>query len=127
MLPASTRIWVCLTPLDMRKSFDGMAVAVREILGKDPESDGLFVFCNKRGNRLKAMWWDRTGYALMYKRLEWGFFRIPEALAANATSVHVDVKELSRILEGIGLPPKKHRKYKDVVDKRSDFTLQIQT
>lgn len=93
----------------MRKSFDGLAAAAQAHMGKNPEADGIFVFANKRGNRLKALWWDRTGYCLMYKRLEWGQFRLPAGLAKDATSVAIDAGELAKILVGIGLPPKKHR------------------
>jgi len=108
MIPAGTRIWVCTTPVDMRRSFDGLAAAAQTQMAKNPETDGLFVFVNKRGNRLKAMWWDRTGYCLLYKRLEWGQFRLP-AFTKGATCVAIDVRELGQILLGVGLPPKKHR------------------
>lgn len=109
MIPAKTRVWVCTTPTDMRKSFDGLAAAVQAHMGKNPEADGIFVFVNKRGNRLKALWWDKTGYCLIFKRLEWGQFRLPRALAADAVAVAVDAPELAKILVGVGLPPKKHR------------------
>jgi transposase len=108
----------------MRCSFDGLAAAARETLKQDPESGALFLFANKRGHRVKILWWDRTGYCLLQKRLEWGAFRLPRALDANATSVAIDVAELSKILEGVTLPPKKHRMRKRAEDESSIFKLQ---
>jgi transposase len=123
MIGRNVAIYVAVTPVDMRKSFDGLATAAREVLAKDPESGALFVFANKRGHRVKILWWDRTGYCLLQKRLEWGAFRLPRALDANATSVAIDVAELARILEGVKLPPKKHRMRKQAEAQPSIFTL----
>jgi hypothetical protein len=69
MLPQTVRIFVCTTPQDMRRSFDGLALAARELLGEDPQSGALFAFVGKRATRLKLLWWDRNGYCLQYKRL----------------------------------------------------------
>jgi transposase len=123
MIGRNVAIYVATTPIDMRKSFDGLAAAARESLRKDPESGALFVFANKRGHRVKILWWDRTGYCLLQKRLEWGAFRLPRALDANATTVAIDVAELSKILEGVKLPPKKHRMRKQAEDTSSIFSL----
>lgn len=123
MIGRNVAIYVAVTPVDMRKSFDGLAAAAREALRKDPESGALFVFANKRGHRVKILWWDRTGYCLLQKRLEWGAFRLPRALDANATSVAIDVAELSKILEGVKLPPKKHRMRKQAEESDSLFSL----
>lgn len=123
MIGRNVAIYVAVTPIDMRKSFDGLAAAAREALRKDPESGALFVFANKRGHRVKILWWDRTGYCLLQKRLEWGAFRLPRALDANATSVAIDVAELSKILEGVKLPPKKHRMRKQAEESGSMFSL----
>lgn len=109
MLPKTVRIFVCTAPTDMRRSFDGLAEAVRRYLEMDPESGALFLFINRRGNRAKLLWWDRTGYCLLYKRLEWGYFRRPLALEPSGSHVTIDAAELAKILEGIGLPPRKHR------------------
>lgn len=123
MIGRNVAIYVAVTPVDMRKSFDGLAAAAREALRQDPESGALFVFANKRGHRVKVLWWDRTGYCLLQKRLEWGAFRLPRALDANAASVTIDVAELSKILEGVKLPPKKHRMRKQVEGTSSLFSL----
>ena len=124
MLPSSIRLWVCTEPVDMRRSFDGLAAATRDVIGKDPEADGLFIFVNKRSNRLKAIWWDATGYALIYKRLEWGQFRIPQSLGAHERHVEIDAKELAAILVGVGIPSKRHRLYDRVMRERADRCFQ---
>ena len=109
MLPEAVRIFVCTAPTDMRRSFDGLAEAVRQHLEMDPESGALFLFINRRGNHAKLLWWDRSGYSLLYKRLEWGYFRRPFALEPNGGHVTIDAAELAKILEGVGLPPQGHR------------------
>ena len=64
------RIYVCLQPTDMRKSFDTLAALVRDWLGYDPLSGHLFVFRSRRGDRVKLLWWDRDGLTLYYRRLK---------------------------------------------------------
>lgn len=109
MIPVGTRIFVCVEPQDMRRSFDGLSLAVREVLDDDPQSGALFVFCNKRMNRLKILWWDRTGYCLLYKRLHRARFRLPGAVVPGHAKVTIEAAELARILEGVALPPRKRR------------------
>jgi transposase len=65
----NVRIFLHALPTDMRKSFDGLCGLVRSVLLADPLDGSLFLFVNRRGDRLKAMWWDRDGLALFYKRL----------------------------------------------------------
>lgn len=98
-LPPAVRIFLCLAPTDMRRSFDGLAAMVPTALSQDPLSGHLFVFRSRRGDRVKVLWWDRDGYALWYKRLESGVFRFPEATASGA--VEVSAAELMLVLEGI--------------------------
>lgn len=68
MIPASVRIFVCREPQDLRRSFDGLALSARQVLGEEPQSGALFCFVNKRANRLKCLWWDRNGYCLLYNQ-----------------------------------------------------------
>ncbi|WP_434044035.1 MULTISPECIES: IS66 family insertion sequence element accessory protein TnpB [Sorangium] len=103
-------IYVATEPLDLRRSFDGLAAVVREVLRQDPLSGALFLFFNRAADRVKALWWDRSGYCLLYKRLERGTFRAPRAVTPGATSVVIDAAELAKILEGIALPPSKLRR-----------------
>ena len=94
MIPSTTRIFVCLEPQDMRRGFDGLAAAAQEQLGENPESGALFIFTNKRRNRLKVLWFDRNGYCLLYKRLHGARFVLPETRC-------VDAKTLAFILRGV--------------------------
>jgi transposase len=116
MVPTATRIFVCAEPVDMRRSFDGLARCTRELLQHDPSSGVLFLFTGKRGTSLKAMWWDKTGYCILYKRLVRGVFRLPAAVG-GAKSVLIDARELALILEGIELPSR--RRQMKVVAKQS--------
>jgi transposase len=106
-LAPAVRIWLCLRPADMRKSFDGLAAMTRQVLSQDPIASGhLFVFVSRRADRLKILWWDRDGYALYAKRLERGTFRLP---AAAGDSVVLTGAELAMLLEGIELAGARRR------------------
>ena len=95
-------IYVATNPVDMRKSFDGLAAIVKHGFQKNPLDGTFFVFINKIADRLKILYWDKDGYALWYKRLESGRFRIPVALLGNGQSVAlVSAAQLAMILEGI--------------------------
>ena len=94
------RIYVGLTPTDMRKSFDSLAALVREGLGYDPLSGHLFVFRSRRGDRVKLLWWDRDGLAIYYKRLERGAFQFPRG---SGTAVEITREGLLRLLSGMSI------------------------
>lgn len=79
----TTRIYLCRASTDMRRGFDGLAEIIRDTLGQDPLKGALFLFRNRRGDRLKILYWDRDGFVLWYKRLEKGTFRIPEGPEAE--------------------------------------------
>lgn len=100
MLPASVRIFVCTTPQDMRRSFDGLALVAREVIGEDPQSGALFVFVGKRPTRIKVLWWDRNGYCVLYKRLHRAIFYMPQT-ATGAASVRIDGAALAALLAGV--------------------------
>lgn len=101
------RIWVCVTPVDGRKSFDGLSAVVTTHLGRDPLSGDLFVFRNSRGDRLKILAWEGDGFALYLRRLERGAFRFPKAATAE---VSITATELAMILGGIHLGSVKRSK-----------------
>ncbi len=105
MIPAHVRILVCTAPVDMRRAFDGLALAVRERLQQDPRAGGLFVFVNRRANRCKILWFDRTGACLLYKRLHRALFRLPTRPGASA--VPIQGAELGTLLEGVAVPPRR--------------------
>jgi len=103
MISTKMPIYCATSPVDLRRSFDGLAAATKETLAKEPRSGALFLFVNKSGNRLKAIWWDRTGYCLLDKRLERGVFRFPSAVRPGDASVAIDSAEFAKILEGLDL------------------------
>lgn len=93
-LPPSVRVFVCTMSTDMRKSFDGLCALVQAVLKQDPFSGHLFVFLNRRRDKVKILYWDRSGFFLLYKRLEEGTFGMPEREEIGAG-------ELMMVLEGI--------------------------
>lgn len=101
-LPSTVRVYMASEPVDMRKSFDGLSAATREVLQEDPMSGHLFVFVNRSSDIVKVLFWDRSGWCVIAKRLERGQFRFPKA-EAGAKSVEVEAAELSLVLEGIDL------------------------
>jgi len=103
------RVFLCTSLTDMRKGFDTLAGLVRNGLGYDPLSGQLFLFVGRRGDRLKILYWDRDGFALWYKRLEQGTFRMP-VTKADATSIELKASELAMLLEGIDLRSIRRRK-----------------
>lgn len=96
---APRRILAYSEPVDMRKSFDGLVGLVQNVLEEDPLSGTLFVFFNRRGNYLKLVTWDRTGFCLFAKRLEQGRFRLPEGDGTH----ELDERAFRLILDGIVL------------------------
>jgi len=110
-LASTVPIFLCRDPADLRKSFDGLAALVREALGADPLSGHLFVFRNKRGDRLKILLWDRDGFLIFYKRLEEGNFQFPLGRCdEKATSIAVRPEDLAMLLAGIDLASVRRRK-----------------
>ena len=99
-LPTSVRIWLATQAADMRKSFDTLAELVRQQLQRDPLSGQLFVFRNKRADRVKLLYWDEDGYVILYKRLEEGSFHFPQG---ESTGVHIRASDLQMLLDGVDL------------------------
>jgi len=125
-LTSAVRIFVCTTPADMRRSFDGLAGMASELVGEDPLSGHLFLFRNRRRDRLKILYWDTDGLCIWYKRLEQGTFPLPsdrvEAGASRVSSVEAEDKgsarweiqtdELAMLLGGIDLTSvRRQRRY----------------
>jgi transposase len=94
MIGDATRIFVCQEPVDMRRSFDGLALAAKEHLGEDARSGALYCFSNKRGNRLKVLWFDRNGFCILYKRLHGAHFELPDVRT-------IDARTLASMLRGV--------------------------
>jgi transposase len=100
MIRANVQVWLATAPVDMRKSFDSLAEAVRSFLGHDPLSGSLFVFRNRGGERVKVLWWDGNGLAIYYKRLEKGTFQFP---STGQASQAISSAELMKLLAGMQL------------------------
>jgi transposase len=109
-MTSDTRILLCTSPIDMRKSFNGLIGIVRNQLDADPLAGHLFVFLNKSNTLAKILYWDCDGFAIWYKRLEVGTFRSP-AYDTGTKSMTLTRSGLSMLLEGIDLSqlPKRKR------------------
>jgi transposase len=101
MIPSTVRIFVCTEPQDMRRSFDGLALATRQVLGQDPRSGALFVFGNRRGRQLRVLWWDGSGYNLLCRRLHRALFQLPKPDDLSDRSVVIDRHGLVALIRGV--------------------------
>jgi transposase len=108
-LPHPVRIFLHTPPTDLRKGFDALCGLVTTAFGQDPTSGHLFLFVNRRRDRLKILYWDRDGLAIWYKRLESGSFQIPAA-CTKAASIEMTATQLTLILSGIDLRSARQRK-----------------
>lgn len=100
MIPVvgGTPIYLYAGAADLRKGFDGLSALVRAHLSVSPLSGGLFVFVNRRRDRVKILYWDRDGLAVWYKRLERGCFRLP---GRGGGGQELSRADLAMLLEGI--------------------------
>jgi transposase len=97
--PPAVRIWLATAPADLRKSFDTLAELVRQHLHDDPLSGHVFVFRNKRSDRVKLLYWDEDGFVIVYKRLEQGSFHFPAG--AGQAGVALRAADLAMLLDGV--------------------------
>jgi transposase len=109
-LPASVRVYLCLTPCDMRKSFDSLHALVRDHLDLDVLGGHLFVFTSRRRDRVKILYWDRDGLAVWSKRLEEGTYAVRFDDGARERQREITAQELGALLSGIDLNTAKRRK-----------------
>lgn len=101
-LPHAVKIYVARDTADMRKSFNGLSALVQNTLQADPFCGHLFVFFNKRGDQVRILFWDRSGFFILAKRLEKGHFRRP-VVDVSQTYATMEAADLLLILEGIDL------------------------
>ena len=99
MIPVTVRIFAYSEPVDMRRGFDSLALIAREKLEQDPRSGALIIFTNRRRDRLKALWWDRNGYCVLYKRVHGAVFELPSP-DPGAVSIRIDGQKLVHLLAG---------------------------
>jgi transposase len=110
-LPRSVRIFLARDAVDFRKAFDGLCAIVRDEFEDDPYSGHLFVFFNRRRDRVKILIWDNNGFWLLCKRLERGTF---EEFAVESRRAEIDRARLLMLLEGIDGKRARIRKHFDV-------------
>jgi transposase len=108
-LPASVRVYLCASACDMRKSFDGLHALVTQSMELDAFAGHLFVFANRRRDRIKILYWDRDGFAVWAKRLEEGTYAMPFGDSAEKRR-EITAAELAALLSGIDLSQAKRRK-----------------
>ena len=105
----SGRYYLYRDPTDMRKSFDGLCGLINGQTGQNPMSGDLFIFINKKRNRIKLLRWEPGGFVLFYKRLEKGTFELPKTLRSGSSQV-IDYSQLVMIITGISLEYAKKRR-----------------
>jgi transposase len=109
-LPHPVRVFLHTPPTDLRKGFDALSGLVTAAFAQDPTSGHLFLFVNRRRDRIKILYWDRgDGLAIWYKRLEIGSFQLPTA-PRDAVSIEMSPTQLALILSGIDLRSARQRK-----------------
>ena len=106
-LPSAVRAFLCTRSVDMRKSFDGLSGLVEECFRQDLLDGHLFLFVNRRRDRIKVLYFDHDGLAIWYKRLESGSFQVPDA--GDRDGVELDAAQLAMILSGIDLKTARRR------------------
>lgn len=104
-MTAQVQVYLAVGHVDLRGSFDRLVAVTRNVLQLDPDCGALFLFTNRARNRLKAIWWDSNGYALVYKRLVRGTFPLPDVSGDGAPSIRITRAEFSSILAAANVSP----------------------
>lgn len=105
---SATKIYLACGVTDMRKSFNSLSAIVQNEIEKDPLSGHLYVFCNRRRNRLKILTWDGSGLWVLAKRLEKGTFTWPDG---NGGAVEMRLEELTQLIAGLDLRSFRKRRW----------------
>ena len=106
---SDVRIFVCLTPIRMQFSFDTLMGLAQETFNQDPLSGHLFLFFNRKRDRIKILFWDVDGFCIWYKRLEAGAFQLPAATEGDQ-GIELDSRQLNQLLGGLDLRNGRRRK-----------------
>ena len=109
-LPPQIRVFLYRLPTDMRKSFNGLVALTESALKQDPLSGSLFVFVNRRRDRIKILYWGQTGFCIWYQQLQKGTYQLPTGDSLEELeTIEVTRSQLSLILDGIDLPSARQR------------------
>lgn len=108
MIRRPLRLWLCVEPTDMRRSYDGLAAMVRCHLGHDPLSGEGFVFINRRRTQMKCLYFEGGGYVIWMKRLERGRYGLPSS--SDSASIPLSETELAALIEGLDIAVRRRRK-----------------
>jgi transposase len=123
-LPPSVRIYFATEPTDMRKGIDGLRAIVEGTLRHDPYDGHLFVFVGKSKDKVKILFWDRSGFVLYMKRLEKGRFQLP-VIDARRKQVVMEPAQLAMLLDGIDLNARRLARWNPRADKGIDTDLRV--
>lgn len=105
MTPSGLTVLLAVDPVDMRRSFDGLARWIQEKLGREPRmTSAMFVFVNRRRDMMKALWRDATGWCLLVKRLDNREVALPREIPEGASSITIDSRTLAALLDGVARP-----------------------
>lgn len=103
------RVFLAVEPVDLRKGFDGLRAVVERVFERDVLEGHVFLFLNRRRDRVKILWWDRDGLAIFYKRLERGSYEVPRH-EPGARQLTLDATQLSLLLGGVELSSVRQRR-----------------
>jgi transposase len=101
VIPSGVQIYVATEPVDMRLSFDRLSGLAKEHIGYDARCGALFIFFGRRRDALKVLFFDGSGMAIFYKRLDRGTYQVPEPPSKTARHVEIDDATLDALLDGI--------------------------
>lgn len=107
-LTISHNYYLCNLPTDMRKGFDGLSGIVINEMGSNPLDGSVYIFINRRRDRMKLLVWEQNGFMLYYKRLESGTFELP--LAENGDKINISWETLILMIQGISITKISRRK-----------------
>jgi transposase len=111
---SDVRIFVCLTPIKMQFSFDTLMGVAQKTFDQDPLSGHLFLFFNRKRDRIKILFWDVDGFCIWYKRLEVGAFQLPVATEGDQ-GIELNSHQLNQLLGGLDLRNgRRRRRYRRV-------------
>ena len=108
-LPQNAKIYFCSQPVDFRKGFNGLSGIIESHFAMNVLDGHLFLFVNRRGDRIKALWWEPGGLVLWYKRLEQGTFELPRA-EEGQPHVTIDATQLAMLIGGVPLSRARKRR-----------------